>query len=230
MASLANGLLDPLEPPTQRAICDTFWSTTTPRQTLESYWKFYTSQCNYALRDDGTYVQARYHDDVLEIARLLKAGQERTQIHDILQLKFTKQHHNKLELMDRSIDLAANLLLMIEFGDDNPYSFDGRRRLPWETGSVKDRLKAHFSDPPALGHEGVKLQRVFQAVNLERIAGIRVIFTNNLLDHLRLTNDDTTLHVFHQVSFLQIQAQKYEIRRHVDSPLTETALCYPLVS
>lgn len=103
--------------------------------------------------------------------------------------------------MDRSINLASTLLLMIDF-DDVPYSFSGRQRLQWDTGTLKTCLQAYFNDPPVLGHEGVKFQRVFHAMNLERIAGVQVIPTNNLLDHLRLTHDDTRLHVFNHISFL----------------------------
>jgi hypothetical protein len=200
-----NGLLDPLLALTKQTICDTFWGKYTRKHELEAYWNFYTKQCDYALHDAGLHMQARTHEDILEVARLLKAGRTRSEIRDVLRLKFTKQHNNEDELMDRSINLAAKLLLMIDF-DDVPYSFSGRQRLQWDTDTLKACLQAYFNDPPALGHEGVKFQRVFHAMNLERIAGVQVIPTNNLLDHLRLTHDDTRLHVFNHISFLRLQA------------------------
>jgi hypothetical protein len=107
--------------------------------------------------------------------------------------------------MDRSINLAAKMLLMIDV-DEVPHSSSRRQGLQWDTGTLKACLQAYLNNPPALGHEGVKFQRVFHAMKLEWIAGLQVIPTNNLLDHLRLTHDDTRLHVFNHISFLRLRA------------------------
>lgn len=42
---------------------------------------------------------------------------------------------------------------------------------------------------------------MFTARNLERVAGIRVIWTSNLADHLHLEDDDTSVRIFYHVSF-----------------------------
>ncbi|KAL9034912.1 MAG: hypothetical protein Q9180_005148 [Flavoplaca navasiana] len=47
--------------------------------------------------------------------------------------------------------------------------------------------------PPPSFLDTVKLPQSFTAANLEKIGGIRVIWTNNLADHLLLRDDDTKL-------------------------------------
>jgi hypothetical protein len=207
MASLTDTLLDTPQPGTQRTITDNFWGASPQRHSLEAYWSFYFDQCMQALHDDGQHIQARTHQDVLEIVGFLRGGQPRDEIRHVLRQRFTKQHDNEDELVDNSIDLAAYLLLMIEFKDIS-YGVSGRSKLSWNGGSLQDCVASHFSILPALGHEGTKLPRTFNALNLERIAGVRVVPTSNLLDHLRLTHDDTRLLVFHYASFLKVQPQK----------------------
>jgi hypothetical protein len=51
--------------------------------------------------------------------------------------------------------------------------------------------------------ESVKLEKIFNARNLEHIAGIKVRWTSNLADHLRMRDDDTAVELFHYASFLR---------------------------
>jgi hypothetical protein len=53
--------------------------------------------------------------------------------------------------------------------------------------------------------DGVDLPKAFNAWSLEKIGRIRIIFTDDLSDHLRLDEDDSKLHVFPFVSFLDCQ-------------------------
>jgi hypothetical protein len=65
-------------------------------------------------------------------------------------------------------------------------------------------MEAYFK-PTLVSNDIVKLEKIFTAQNLVRIAGLDIIWTGNLADHLRLTNDDQRVHVFHHASFLQVQ-------------------------
>jgi hypothetical protein len=56
--------------------------------------------------------------------------------------------------------------------------------------------------PQTMMRENVKLEKIFNARNLERIAGIEIRWTSNLVDHLRMRNDDTAVEIFHYASFL----------------------------
>ncbi|CAO2655365.1 Nn.00g104290.m01.CDS01 [Neocucurbitaria sp. VM-36] len=211
MASPAASLLDALHPSTKALISNTFWG---PQSTWSlsrhdndpfgAYWKFYHRECERALHDGGRHVLARTHQDLLDVVAALKRGESRETIQLDLRKKLTKTHDNEDELVDRSIDLAAGLWLMVDFGN-TPYGFCGRRQLQWSGQSFKDCVASGFDSTPWLGHKGVKLQRVFNALNLDRIAGVEILPTSNLLDHLRLIDDDTKLYVFHHASVLKCQ-------------------------
>ncbi|EQL00722.1 FAD-binding, type 2 [Ophiocordyceps sinensis CO18] len=56
------------------------------------------------------------------------------------------------------------------------------------------------------GNKG--LERVLNAPGLVLVANLDIIWTDNLLDHLRLTDDDRRVHIFHHVSFLELQRQR----------------------
>ena len=194
-------------PDLQRTITRTFWGVEPKENALVTYWGFYAQECEHALHDRGAHVLARTHEDIIKIVVALKAGQSRDDIRTSLRTKFRIPHDNEDELMDNSINLSAQLLLMVEFGHV-AHSYSGRGHLHWVTGSLRDCVAAHFTSPPNLDHKAVKLQRTFNSMNLGRVAGVQIVATNCLLDHLRLTNDDKTLHVFHHASFLRCQSSK----------------------
>ena len=230
MASPGASLLDALHPSTKALISITFWG---PQPTwslsrrnddpFEAYWKFYHRECERALHDGGRHVLARTHQDLLDVVTALERGESRENIQMDLRKKLTKTHDNEDELVDRSIDLAAGLWLMVDFGNTQ-YGFCGRRQLQWSGQSFKDCLASGFDSTPWLGHKGVKLQRVFNAMNLDRIAGVEILPTSNLLDHLRLTDDDTKLYVFHHASVLKCQVHKYVTQVfHVHNIVVDTS-------
>jgi hypothetical protein len=215
MASLTASLLDVLHNSTKESIAHDLWGPP-PDSSLffrnsdpfGAYWRYYQQECERALHDGGRHILARTHQDILDIVAALRIGQPRNQIQQSLRSKLKKSHENEDELIDSSIDLAARLWLMIDFGNMQ-YGFSGRRQLQWKSEPLKNRLHSCFSSPPSFGDKGVKLPRVFNALNLERIAGVEILPTPNLLDHLRLTDDDTKLYIFHHASFLQCQLPKY---------------------
>ena len=113
---------------------------------------------------------------------------------------------NIAEKDDISIDLAARLLLMMQFGN-LPWAFSGRKELIWTRNSLEEFLHDHFFIQPVLGHDKIKLEKTFNARNLQRIAGIEIEWTNNLADHLRMMNDDKKVAIFQHPSFLEYQQQ-----------------------
>jgi hypothetical protein len=89
------------------------------------------------------------------------------------------------------------------------YGFSGQERLMWSENSLEHWIKNYFHAPRLLDNEHVKLEKIFSALNLGRIAGIEIQFTNNLADHLRLMGeDDKKVSIFHNASFLMIQRNK----------------------
>ncbi|PSN65960.1 hypothetical protein BS50DRAFT_525791 [Corynespora cassiicola Philippines] len=194
---------------TKTVILDHFWGQSSqPRSQAkyvahsEAYWRFYSQECERALHDGGRSCLARTHQDLIDIVALFKEHRSRDEISKSLLCRLTKKHANEEELVNGAIDLAASIFLMIDFW--NPLlGFSGRQLLAWSNGSIKECVHSHFCAQPTLGHEGVKLQRIFNALNLERIAGVQLVLTNNLADHLRLVDDDTKLYFFHHASFLR---------------------------
>ncbi|KAK7963978.1 hypothetical protein PG988_010952 [Apiospora saccharicola] len=115
-----------------------------------------------------------------------------------------KQHDNESELLDNAINLAASLLLMCNFGT-TPLGFSGRTELGWTQGTLQDFLADHFGKPPVPPQGGIKLEKTFVARNLNQIGSIEIIWTENLIDHLHLSDNNTKVQIFHHASFLEYQ-------------------------
>ena len=209
MASLNHSLLNPPDKLTRCEVQYRLWGS---KQTLNEpdicssvFWKFYDRQCAHALHDGGRHVSVRTHQDLLDFVESLQAGQQRFEIRnkhrDRVSLTSASQQD---ALLDASIDLAATILLMIDF-ESFHFGFSGRKQIQWLDGSLRSQVEDFFNIQPTLGHERVKLEKTFKALNLVRMAGLEIIWTDNLLDHLRLTDDDTKVHIFHHATFLQYQ-------------------------
>jgi hypothetical protein len=85
----------------------------------------------------------------------------------------------------------------------------------WTSDPLEEFIHAYFNAPRALGQETVKLEKIFNARNLGRIAGIEIEWTNNLADHLRLTDGDKKVAIFHHASFLECQLKRYTCARYI---------------
>lgn len=112
--------------------------------------------------------------------------------------------HSKT-LAETLVDLAAGLLLMLSISKyPGDISYD--EPIIWEDdgslvplGLIDKTFSNQYNSTDL-----VKLPQSFTAAHLEQIAGIKVIWTSNLADHLLLKDDDTKLMLFHQVSILQL--------------------------
>jgi hypothetical protein len=182
----------------------------------DPFFSYYIDQCADALHDGGRHVSIRTHRDIIEVAQHLKSGLTRDAIKKIIGSKLSiPKPTNEDEVLDGSLDLVARLLLMIEFGSLQ-YGFTGRRQLVWDEKSLEESVGEYFSSTPRnLGQESVKLERIFNARNLGRIAGIDIEWTRNLADHLRLLDEDKKVAIFHHASFLEC---------HLKSPLFPVGL------
>jgi len=169
------------------------------------YFTYYADQCSLALHDGGRHIWTRTHRDVIEIAGYIKSSMTRYEIRERLRSKLSVPiTANADEILDGSMNLTARLLLMTEFGNI-PYGFTGRRQLIWTENSLGDSVKEYFNSPPKLGQDSVKLERIFTAQNLGRIAGIEIEWTRNLADHLLLIDEEKKVAIFHHASFLESQ-------------------------
>jgi hypothetical protein len=183
---------------------------------LEAYFRYYFDQCDLiALHTNGQYSSLKTQENVVRLAELLLLGIPREEVRQRAATFLVGDR----EQLKNSIDLAARLLLMIKIGDI-PHEYHGGRPVEWKNGSLRDFVHHQFPAIPVLGHERIKLEKSFNAMNLDRIAGLKVQWTNNLADHLRLTHDDSVLRVFHHASFLHHQLQRYA--NFLDHSLSES--------
>lgn len=113
------------------------------------------------------------------------------------------ENNDEENLLEASLNLAASLYLIISISSLQNSLTPGRI-IEWEDDwTLANKVHTTLWPPPQLS-EQVKLPKSFTAVNLEKIAGIKILWTSNLADHLSLTCDDTKLILFHQVSFLEL--------------------------
>ncbi|RDW91017.1 hypothetical protein BP5796_02182 [Coleophoma crateriformis] len=195
---------------------------------FDAYFAYYAEECDVALHDGGRHILARTHRDIVEIAQHLKNSSTRSEIKQFLRNALPSPiPTNADELLDGSIDLAARLLLMLGFGRLR-YGFSGKQELVWSENSLGEFVSGYFATPPALRQERVKLERVFNARNLGRIAGIKIEWTKNLADHLLLVEDDMTVSIFHYASFLECQKNSQIFPDgFVEETLRTLALLFP---
>ncbi|KAF4431520.1 hypothetical protein CFRS1_v011213 [Colletotrichum fructicola] len=108
------------------------------------------------------------------------------------------------EVLEHTINLAVSVWLMIKLGpvseQEGPW-----RRLRWREGSLQDCIHEHFNKKPSLNLDGIRLPRSFNAWSIEKIGGVEIEFTDNLDDHLFLSEDNSGMKVqiFHHANFLQ---------------------------
>lgn len=175
---------------------------------FRSYFTWYREKCNSALREGGTHTSVRTHRDLVEIAQWFQQLSSRDDIKNKLKARFTSQHSNEDELVNSSIDLVTRLYLMLDFGVIQS-GFTGREFSKWISGDIKTFIADYYKNSPKLEHKGIKLQEGFNARNLGRITRIKIDWTKNLTDHLRLVDDDKTVAIFHHRSFLEAQKNKW---------------------
>ncbi|KAI0457221.1 hypothetical protein F5B21DRAFT_464777 [Xylaria acuta] len=196
----------PIEPRTQAEICHEFWGigfcSPITGIDLTAFWHYYFRTIALSLHDGGCRVTASTHRDVIDVATLLKSGATRLEIKQRLRCKLETKHDD--ELLENSIDLAASLVAMCDCGVSS-HGFSGSTKLQWRHDSLRDYLAKTFDVKSILPLENVKLEKTFIARNLSGIAGLGIIWTDNLVDHLRLADDDTKVYVFHHASFLEAQ-------------------------
>ncbi|PVH68689.1 hypothetical protein DL98DRAFT_564625 [Cadophora sp. DSE1049] len=173
------------------------------------------------------------HRDIINL--LAKAQQKdttRSSLEEYLQKQFqSKQTEEADEIVEDKIDLALRLLLMVPTGGystANRYiTLSGGTKLNWKDGTVHELVKREFPVQNSM-KEPVKLERIFNARNLERIAGVEVRWTSNLADHLRMRDDDKAVEIFHYTTFLKLQQDESILPSLlVDETLRTLALLLP---
>lgn len=206
----ANSIKLPISPAQQGAIVDWFLnSNALPLQhnstTLSNYFRYLVRQCYQAAH----FTSIESYEEMMDIARRMKSLESKETILSALMLGPHNQQEHELEaLCEGSIDLTVRALLMLDVGElKNAYT--GRRPLIWNAGTLSGFIQQMFPSTTILDHDGIRLGGNFTAKNLSKIAGIRIDWTPNLANHLRVTDSGKyhTVSIFHHAAFLQYQLQ-----------------------
>jgi hypothetical protein len=202
--------------PLKFAILKSFWGANILSQTtinnelqLEPYFSYYSKQCHLMLGDGGRHIAARRHHDISNIVQLF--NERKTLEETVDTIRSNILHLNLPDEEDMilgSINLAARLYLMMSFGEI-PNAHTPERALSWPSASIQDFLKQHLEPRRVLGSTSVKLQKIFNARNIQRLARIKIEWTSDLGQHLRMIHDDERVAIFHNSSFLRLHQRGY---------------------
>lgn len=167
---------------------------------FEAYFAYLRRECD---RCDPNRHAARTFQDLIQILDIVKANIHVSKA--ALCQKVRSKHSNFLEAEDHqiaaSIDLSVRLCFMVNIRDGMPsQAFSLQTVLHWPHDaslmSVMETWQGRLST------QTHTIDSKYPTIpDLEKIAAIKVRWTDNMLDHLRLNNQ--TLYVFHHVSALE---------------------------
>jgi len=146
----------------------------------------------------------------------IKNGRHRDTLIAWLKVQSGSRQANKTEKMadneaEKMVDMVLHLLFMVRFGrvshDTAKLTANGGYEF-WRPGTgvmtyIATRPPFKYSRRRRRALHGVRFPKELDAWQLEKATGIKITFTNYLNDHLLLSENDTELLVFHQVSFLE---------------------------
>ncbi|RDW63327.1 hypothetical protein BP6252_10872 [Coleophoma cylindrospora] len=203
----------------ERVVVNALWGTSwSPREyanhqaAYSTYYSgIYQPLCRAACSGDWR-IPDYTHEDVISIINSLKLTNDKK--NDVL-----KDIPHAVNLSpsqsERAVNLAAGLLV--------PLNFDGiggarpGKRISWEPEkTLKQTIDEEFqvlsnqavpANPVcATCTSTIKFPRKFGLWDLKFIAGFNIVWTNSLLDHLSVVDEENqiTVYIFHQVSILEL--------------------------
>lgn len=167
---------------------------------FNDWWDIHYQQCQRQ-------VSVSSYKGLLKIIEYLRNPQAtRSSIRAALFKEFPDQESADDAQLDGSIVLAARLFLMLSIGVIK-FSSPPGQLVPWTETTIPAALGVAFPYPSGLPQECSRIPKVFTAANLDIIAGIKVCWTSNLADHLSMKEDESSVMLFHHVSFLKLHRE-----------------------
>lgn len=187
-----------------------------------AYFEYYTTRCQRFLRDGSIHVLLKRHSEIFDIAKLILLHSTYDEIESHMMVRYlpgNKSPNANLEAICTTINLCASLLLMAHVGT-HKYGISGWNPLPWsQHQTLRQAVQHHFQEQKRLIPDNQRLGSIFTARNIQYISGIKMKWTENIVDHLLLTDDDQTVFIFPCVGFLRFQ-QRYIIDLQVHLSLS----------
>jgi len=173
------------------------------------YFEFYSEQCIEILNSSIGTCPVKTHRDLIKLVRILKTpGTSREDIKDRLRKQMKEPDLPGIEeSLNDAVDLAARISLMTFVGS---FHFDPaeHRTLLWKDSDIQTLIRTEFTIPQ-LPTQNVRMEKLFNARNLQQIGGINIDWTNNLADHLLMHDDANMVSIFHHASFLKLHQEKF---------------------
>ncbi|KAF9878052.1 hypothetical protein CkaCkLH20_04628 [Colletotrichum karsti] len=174
---------------------------------LETYMTYYYKQISLFAKDEGKFVVLKTHQDIANIANdLLRQNLGKD---EMIKRFHTNNQMDEIQLY-ASTNLTARLIFMMCIGTA-PLVVSGGTDFNWidneniSSESIKDSVARHFNDSrDASSGDSIQFSKLLTAQNLRRIVGLKILWTDNIADHLRLFRDDTEVAIFHHASFLMV--------------------------
>lgn len=177
-------------------------------ETGKAYFSFYQEQCQ--ISDLTAAIHPVTHRDLIDILQELKKSlATRESVRNAIRLMPTWSNEQDDRVFDDAIDLVSRLWLMLPIGTFRHVIMPGQACISWNDGDGTFQSMTGKLFQPTIQKEVLRLDRKFSAFNIEQKAGIKIMWTNNLKDHLCLKDEDTRLAVFHHASFLTWHRSMY---------------------
>jgi hypothetical protein len=141
---------------------------------------------------------------VLQVAQLLGTEPARERVKSWMRQQLTQRQSLEEEesMLEGTINLVTRLYAMVNAGPlQNEIS--SQWSMLWSDGPLDKAIHAHFNEQISSDTDDTVLTTDFTARNIDRDANIKIIWTNNLVDHLPLVDKDKKLCIFHHAPFLR---------------------------
>ncbi|MCJ1372179.1 hypothetical protein MMC20_003401 [Loxospora ochrophaea] len=201
------------------------------------FFSHYEDSCNLAISSSyGGLISRQESNEIVRIIKQLRSNEPRDSIQkDLIQrLSSGKEQddYDYAKAADCIIYLVIRLWLMCHVGTIGGEVRHEQYMAEWDRGSLRELMAAQFPDNSRLD-EPVQLEKQFQARNLEKLAGIQVLWTANLLDHLRVhdpwhRDGQMRVSLFYHVHFLEYHKESSMFPPHfIEETLRTFALLLP---
>lgn len=174
------------------------------------YLEYYYQQCDIFCLEQSTYSTLddddaiTTHQGIIHLAQQLRTSQSTRDevVNNLLASRPPSlcQVPTPTDVINNSIDWAGRLVTMMEIGQPR-CAFSPQRPLLWTNSSLR-QFVADQVTPAGVDKGDVRLQKIFTAQSIELLAGITILWTSNLADHLSLKDDDAKVMIFHHATFL----------------------------
>jgi hypothetical protein len=163
-------------------------------------------QCSI-VKAEGFDVRQWSLHSVLDLAAIIRTNVAREEAVSILERRLEPRGDSNDAARQRFVDFVAGLILMCNTRlPHGTLRSSSRSSLQWKNCGLRECAADYFCQGRVLSESHrTRFSRDFDAWALEKNAGISVQLTDNLIDHLRLADNDTKVLVFHYASYLGAQ-------------------------